>query len=144
MLFRSDAGQHPLPQSQWRIMYDGYVKLYGDADDEGDLGGEDDLNDMFEDREQFRNLYYVPEFSHEEIDALVEAVQLSPTLNNEETEKLVSTLENEFTSVHYRKGISTAHTTTIPSGATANFCSTKKKYSNCRRAAPKQDSPSCR
>ena len=86
--YNLDIEQHPLPQSEWRIMYDGYVKLYGDADGEEDLFGEDEPDGMNGDREQFRNLYYVPELSYSEIDALVEAVQLSPTLNQKETAKL--------------------------------------------------------
>lgn len=102
--YNLDIEQHPLPQSKWRIMYDSYVKLYGDTDDDEDSFGEDDFDEPGADREQYRNLYYVPEFSYEEIDALIEAVQLSPTLNREETEKLILTLENEFTSEYYRKG----------------------------------------
>lgn len=102
--YNLDIEQHPLPQSKWRVMYDSYVKLYGDTDDEEDSFGEDDFDEPGADREQYRNLYYVPEFSYEEIDALIEAVQLSPTLNREETEKLILTLENEFTSEYYRKG----------------------------------------
>lgn len=100
--YNLDEEQHPLPQSQWRIMYDGYVKLYGDADEA--LDGEDDFEEKGADKEEFRNLYYVPELSYEEIDALVEAVQLSPTLNQEETEKIISILEENFTSKHYQKG----------------------------------------
>lgn len=102
--YNLDIEQHPLPQSEWRIMYDGYVKLYGDTEDEKDLFGEENPDVMYEGREQFRNLYYIPEFSYEEIDALVEAVQLSPTLNQEETSKLISNLEEAFTSKYYQKG----------------------------------------
>lgn len=102
--YNLDIGQHTLPLSEWRIIYDGYVKLYGGADDEEDSFGEDDFDKPGADREQYRNLYYVPELSYDEIDALIEAVQLSPTLNRKETEKLILTLENEFTSEYYRKG----------------------------------------
>lgn len=102
--YNLDIEQHPLPQSEWRILYDGYVKLYGDADEEEDSVWEDDFDKPGADREQFRNLYYVPEFSYDEIDALIEAVQLSPTINREETEKFIRTLENEFTSEYYQKG----------------------------------------
>ena len=101
--YNLDIGQHTLPQSKWRIIYDGYAKLYGDADDE-DSFGEGDFDETGAGRGQYRNLYYVPELSYEEIDALIEAVQLSPTLNKEETEKLILTLENEFTSKYYQKG----------------------------------------
>lgn len=100
--YNLDANQHPLAQSEWRIVYDGYVNLYGEENEE--LAGEDDFDKSGADRGSFRNLYYVPEFSYEEIDALVEAVQLSPTLNSEETERIVSILENQFTSEYYRKG----------------------------------------
>lgn len=100
--YNLDEYQHPLPQSQWRIVYDGYVKLYGE-DEEG-ISGEDDSDEWEEDREKFSNLYYVPEFSYEEIDALIEAVQLSRTLSEEETAHIISTLEDKFTSKYYRKG----------------------------------------
>lgn len=100
--YNLDAEQHPRAQSEWRIVYDGYVNLYGNGNKA--LVGEDDFDKSDADRGSFRNLYYVPEFSYEEIDALVEAVQLSPTLNSEETERIVSILENQFTSVYYRKG----------------------------------------
>lgn len=100
--YNLDEEQHPLPQSQWRILYDGYVKLYGDADEA--LDREDDSEERGTDKEEFRNLYYVPELSYEEIDALVEAVQLSPTLSQKETEKIISVLEENFTSKYYQKG----------------------------------------
>lgn len=103
--YNLDIGQHPLPQSKWRIMYDGYAKLYGDADDEEDPFGEDDSDEIGAGRGQYRNLYYVPELSYEEIDALIEAVQFSPTLTKEETEKIISTLEDKFTSEYYQKGV---------------------------------------
>lgn len=102
--YNLDIGQHPLPQSKWRIMYDGYAKRYGDADDEEDSFGEGDFDETGADKGSFRNLYYVPEFSYEEIGALVEAVQFFPALNREETDRIVSILEDQFTSVYYRKG----------------------------------------
>ena len=68
--YNLDEEQHPLPQQHWRIVYDGYVKLYGDGEEEEGLSGEDDSDEWEEDREKFSNLYYVPEFSYEEIDAL--------------------------------------------------------------------------
>lgn len=102
--YNLDADLHPLPQSEWRIMYDGYVKKYGDADDAEIFCGEGDFGDECGDKVEFRNLYYVPAFSYEEIDALIEAVQLSPTLNKNETEKIISTLEEQFASKYYKKG----------------------------------------
>lgn len=102
--YNMDIAQHPLPQSQWKIVYDGYVKLYGDGETEEDSFGADDFDGPGGDRGQFRNLYYVPEFSYEEIDAIIEAVQLSRTLSAEETEHIISTLEDNFTSEYYRKG----------------------------------------
>lgn len=100
--YNLDAEQHPRAQSEWRIVYDGYVNLYGDGSEA--LAGEDDFDESNDDKGSFRNLYYVPEFSYEEIGALVEAVQFFPALNREETDRIVSILEDQFTSVYYRKG----------------------------------------
>ena len=102
--YNLDEEQHPNPQSDWRIMYDGYAKLYGDVMDEEDVSGKDGSDEKSGSRVQYSNLYYVPEFSYEEIDALIEAVQLSRTLSAEETEHIISTLEDNFTSEYYRKG----------------------------------------
>ena len=85
-------------------MYDGYAKLYGDVMDDEDVSGKDGSDEKSGSRVQYSNLYYVPEFSYEEIDALIEAVQLSRTLSAEETEHIISTLEDNFTSEYYRKG----------------------------------------
>lgn len=99
--YNLDEEQHPRPQSQWRIVYDGYVRLYGDAEAEDTLFEKDDLDKTDADRERFRNLYYVSEFSYEEIDALIEAVQFSRTLTAKEAEKLILILEEKFASRHY-------------------------------------------
>ncbi len=56
--YNLDEYQHPLPQSQWRIVYDGYVKLYGE-DEEG-ISVEDDSDEWEEDREKFSNLLNFP------------------------------------------------------------------------------------
>lgn len=56
--YNLDIGQHPLPQSKWRILYDGYAKRYGDADDEEDSFGEGDFDETGADREQYRSRRY--------------------------------------------------------------------------------------
>lgn len=66
--FNLDAEQHPTPQPKWRIAYDGYVSLYGDEWQEEDV------------KNFFRNLYYVHEPFHEDLDALTEAVLFSRTI----------------------------------------------------------------
>lgn len=95
--FNTDAAQHPIPQSQWRIIYDGYVSLYGD-----DCQKEDVKN-------FFRNLYYVHELSHEDLDALTEAVLFSRTIGEKDADRMIKILEEHFASKYYKRGSKGVH-----------------------------------
>ncbi len=89
--FNMDAAQHPIPQSQWRIVYDGYVSLYGDDCPEDDA------------KAFFRNLYYVHELSHEDLDALTEAVLFSRTIGEKDANRMIKILEEHFASKYYKR-----------------------------------------
>lgn len=95
--FNMNAAQHPIPQSQWRIVYDGYVSLYGD--------------DCLEDDAKafYRNLYYVHELSHEDLDALTEAVLFSRTIGEKDADRMIKILEEHFASKYYKKGSKGVH-----------------------------------
>lgn len=86
-----DATQHPIPQSKWRMVYDGYVSLYGDDSQEEDS------------KNFFRNFYYVHELSHEDLDALVEALLFSRTIGEKDANRIIKILEEHFASKFYRR-----------------------------------------
>ncbi len=94
----ADMEEHLLPQSEWQIVFDDYTKNYGELQEEPEEK-ESNTNGM-----KIQNLYYVPRFSYREIDALTEAVLFSRTLTTEEADKLIKTLEEQFTSIYYRRG----------------------------------------
>ncbi len=92
----ADVEESVLPQAEWRVMFDDYIEKYGEQPVEDET-----------DREwmQIRNLYYVPEFSYKELDALIEAVRFSRTLTAKEAEKIIKTLEEKFASKYYKRGV---------------------------------------
>lgn len=90
-IFNLDAAQHPTPQSKWRIVYDGYVSLYGDDSQEEDV------------KNFFRNLYYVHELSHEDLDALTDAVLFSRTIGEKDANRIIKILEEHFASRYYKR-----------------------------------------
>lgn len=99
--YNSDIAEHTLPQSEWRIVFDDYIKNYCDtsADDENES---DDKSDKV--ATHIKNLYFIPEFSYEELDALIEAVLFSKTLTTEEAKRIITTLEEQFASKYYKRG----------------------------------------
>ena len=86
-----DAAQHPIPQSKWRMVYDGYVSLYGDDSQEEDS------------KNFFRNFFYVHELSHEDLDALAEALLFSRTIGEKDANRMIKILEEHFASQYYRR-----------------------------------------
>lgn len=100
--YNSDMEEHALPQSEWRIVFDDYIKNYNNAlydENESDETDDDKKPSM-----HIKNLYYVPEFTYEEIDALIEAVLFSKTLTTEQAKRIITTLEEQFTSKYYIRG----------------------------------------
>ncbi len=109
-VLNADSGEHMLPESQWRIVFDEYRRRYGepseeelweeetDAESNNGTDGDADTDSM-----RIENLYYASALSNEEVDALIEAVLFSRTLTTQEADKLIHALEEGFTSRHYRR-----------------------------------------
>ena len=81
-----DEDEHPINQDDWKIVFDDYL-----------------IKEHEKDSLQIKNLYYNHEFSYEDIDAIVEAIRFSPTLEVERAERLVDTLETKHTSKYYKQ-----------------------------------------
>ena len=63
----------------------------------------DDLLDNDKDYLQIKNLYYNHDFSFEDIDAIVEAIRFSPTIEVDKANRLIDILETRHTSKHYKQ-----------------------------------------
>lgn len=102
-----DNDERPLPEDQWRIVFDDYKKKHGE---QADVDTEDDESEyvILSNGEKqrrptpIRNLYYQSPFSHEEIDALIEGVWFSKTLSNEKRERIVAKIKKHLTSKYYK------------------------------------------
>ena len=92
-----DENYFQLPDDDWRIVFDDYKAVYGEA-------GE--TEEFEKDYLQVSNLYYNPEFSHEDISSMVEAINFSRTMEPERAEKLKKILEEKFASKHYKTSAS--------------------------------------
>lgn len=91
--FNLDKDEIILPKADWRIVFDDYVEAYSDnADSQSE-----------KDYLHIKNLYYNPEFSYEDIDALVEAIRFSRTMEPDRADKLIDILENNFASKYYKQ-----------------------------------------
>jgi len=88
-----DENENALPIDEWRIVFDDYVNAYSDEPDK-DLG---------KDYLHIKNLYYNPEFSYDDIDAMVEAIRFSRTMEPDRANKLIDILENNFASKYYKQ-----------------------------------------
>lgn len=78
-----DENERLLPKEEWRVVFDDYAQ---------------DKEDW-----HIKNLYFNPEFSHDDIDAMVEAIRFSRTMEPERAERLINTLENNFASKYYKQ-----------------------------------------
>ncbi|MCM1084165.1 MAG: WYL domain-containing protein [Clostridium sp.] len=118
--YNSDAEQHQLPSSEWRIVFDAYKEKYDDALYDETEHDETEFDETEPEEAEYdeaagkplrkpgtyiRNLYYIPEFSYEEIDAIIEAVLFSKTITTEETAKIITTLEDKLASKYYKRGV---------------------------------------
>ena len=92
-----DENYFQLPDDDWRIVFDDYKAVYGEAGD---------TEEFEKDYLQVSNLYYNPEFSHEDISSMVEAINFSRTMEPERAEKLKKILEEKFASKHYKTSAS--------------------------------------
>lgn len=112
-----DADGHPLPQEQWRVIYETYLKKFGVADgaieDDPDRpGDEEDSGEQVGNPSKpkhkvsppVHNLYYQHTFSYQEINSLIEGVLFSRTLDTREANLLVKKIEQNLTTKFYPRG----------------------------------------
>lgn len=107
--YNTDTDERVLPQSEWRIVFDDYIKKYGDLSEEDLEESEeeeeepDDKGRKGRDGTRIKNLYYAHAFSQEDMDALVEAILFSRTIGEADADRMIKTLEEHFASKYYRK-----------------------------------------
>ncbi|MCM1243444.1 MAG: WYL domain-containing protein [Roseburia sp.] len=106
--YNADEDECLLPQSEWRVVFDEYLEKYGEQpeeefDEKEGEGQEPEGEDSDTDEMRIHNLYYAHEFSHEDIDALVEAVLFSRTIGAKDADRMIKILEERFTSRFYSK-----------------------------------------
>jgi len=99
-----------LPPNQWKIFYKAYSDLYGDGPGDG-VDEEDDESEEAEDTgakkkagPPVEGLYYQHTFSYEEINALIEGVLFSRSLDTKTARLLVQKIEEHLTTRFYKKG----------------------------------------
>lgn len=100
--YNTDENERDLPQSEWRINFDGY-KEQDRGEDVSEENNDTDSEKKDVKLGSYKGIYYIPEFSYEQIDTIIEAVQFSRTISGEEADKIISTLEEKFVSEHYKK-----------------------------------------
>lgn len=102
------------PQEEWKIVYQAYQKKYGGGDEsdeweEPEEGEEPDQQDgnptAREPRLPIRGLHYRHTFSYQEIDALIEGVLFSRTLDTRTANRVVEKIEETLTTRFYKKGL---------------------------------------
>lgn len=93
-----------LPPEQWRIVYQAYSEKYGG--DEDGLEEDDELAAGIGEAPAppVKGLYYQHVFSYEEINALIEGVLFSRSLDTESAGRLVRKIEENLTTRFYKKG----------------------------------------
>ena len=92
-------------EKQWKIVYQAFSEKYGDGnrtDDETD--GAEEMSGGKEYKLPIRNLYYQHTFSYEEIDALIEGILFSRTLDSQTANQIVEKIEERLTTKFYKKG----------------------------------------
>ena len=88
-----------LPEDEWRIVFNEFRRVYGSQYDESEEDEEEETDDAK--RMSIRKLYYQQIFSYEEIDALIEGVLFSKTLDEETAKRIAEKIRSNLTSRHY-------------------------------------------
>lgn len=100
MVSAMNFDEHGLRSSEeWKLGFRGFEDQYG-----GELKEDDDDDASELDKLCIRGLYYQHSFTYDEVNRLIEAVQLSGTLNTGETKALIEKLERCLTTRFYPKG----------------------------------------
>lgn len=100
MVSAMNFGEHGLrPHQEWKLNFKEFEAQYG-----GELQEDDDSEAPALDKLSIRGLYYQHSFTYDEVNRIIEAVQLSGTLNTRETKALIEKLERSLTTRFYPRG----------------------------------------
>ena len=94
-----------LPPEQWKISYQAFLEKYGGEKETED--GSDEIpkgSGEKESRLPIRGLHYRHTFSYEEINALIEGILFSRTLDSQTANRIVEKIEDHLTTKFYKKG----------------------------------------
>ncbi len=93
------------PQEEWKVIYQAFQKRYG-GDDEADADEAEDEHGYGEKERRLpiRGLHYRHTFSYEEVNALIEGVLFSKTLDTRTANRLIGKIEEQLTTKYYKKG----------------------------------------
>ena len=120
----------PKPQEEWQLVFDAFAQQYGGHrfgdDDEGLTIGNDrngDADELSQDKKRttdvdveklawekgevrrpVKNLYYQQPFSYDEVNAIIEGLLFSKTLDTKTANALVQKVEDRLTNDFYAKG----------------------------------------
>ena len=105
----SDADGHILPQDQWKLVYEDFLKKYGATDENSSMEDEEDDEASGENPAKrtvsppVKDLFYRHTFSYDEINSLIESVLSSRTLDTREAYRLVRKIEQNLTTKFHPK-----------------------------------------
>ena len=110
-----NLGEHgPKPQEEWRLVFDAFIQQYSDEWDEDGSSHRREPNadadyEKFawktgEVRRPIKNLYYQQPFSYDEVNAIIEGLLFSKTLDTKTANALVRKVEDHLTNDFYAKG----------------------------------------
>lgn len=89
------------PREEWKIIYRAFQERY---DGKGHVDETEDGPDGKDHRLPIRGLHYRHTFSYEEINALIEGVLFSRTLDTRTANQLIGKIEERLTTKFYKKG----------------------------------------
>ena len=90
------------PEKDWKLWFEDFHAMYGD--DAPEREGEPTDGDFGSQMMHISGLYYNRTFSYDEIDSLIDGVLASKTLENASAQRLIEKIEDNLTTVYYKKG----------------------------------------
>lgn len=84
------------PEEKWKILFDDLIKFYENEDEEQES--------IWDTMLHLKGLYYRRTFSYQEINALIEGVLASKTLDTKAANALIDKIEENLTTKFYKKG----------------------------------------
>lgn len=93
-------------EKDWRLIFDAFTRENGDdyLEDDAELPWQIENENGVLPRRPVKNIYYNHLFSYEDIDAIEEGILFSKTIGTERAEKLIARIEDNLTSIYYKKG----------------------------------------